>query len=163
MRIGEVEFDVTEPKTRCLATHANPETGERDVPLVQVDKTTWEAATDARTPMVVTYLVYAYDASVRTGYAYRDGRFRCGQVNVLVALTDIGPGDGATMVVPATPSAAASGPAPTIGPKPGMASAPTPISQPAAPPRQANPATSSAKPTKSSPKPSRFAAGKLKR
>jgi len=43
-----------------------------------------------------------HDASVRTHFAYRDGRFRCGQVNVIVALTDIGPGDGATMVVPAT-------------------------------------------------------------
>ena len=26
--------------------------------------------------------------------------FRCGQVNILMALTDIGPGDGATMVIP---------------------------------------------------------------
>ncbi len=41
-----------------------------------------------------------HDASVRTQYAYRNGRFRCGQVNVLLALTDIGPGDGATMVIP---------------------------------------------------------------
>ncbi|KAI9015957.1 hypothetical protein DFJ74DRAFT_770538 [Hyaloraphidium curvatum] len=41
-----------------------------------------------------------HDASVRTQYVYRNGAFRCGQVNVLVALTDIGPGDGATMVVP---------------------------------------------------------------
>jgi hypothetical protein len=41
-----------------------------------------------------------YQASVRTQYSYRHGRFRCGQVNVLVSLTDIGPGDGATMVVP---------------------------------------------------------------
>ena len=41
-----------------------------------------------------------YRASVRTQYAYKDGVFRCGQVNVLVALRDIGPGDGATMLVP---------------------------------------------------------------
>ncbi len=41
-----------------------------------------------------------HDASTRTQYAYRNGAFRCGQVNVLVALRDIGPGDGATMVVP---------------------------------------------------------------
>ena len=41
-----------------------------------------------------------HDASIRTQYAMRDGRFRCGQLNVLVALTDIGPGDGATMIVP---------------------------------------------------------------
>lgn len=41
-----------------------------------------------------------HDASIRTQFAYRDGRFRCGQLNVLVALTDIGPGDGPTMIVP---------------------------------------------------------------
>ena len=41
-----------------------------------------------------------HDASIRTQYAMRDGRFRCGQLNVLVALTDIGPGDGPTMIVP---------------------------------------------------------------
>lgn len=41
-----------------------------------------------------------HDASVRTQYGYRNGRFRCGQLNVLVALRDIGPGDGPTMIVP---------------------------------------------------------------
>jgi hypothetical protein len=41
-----------------------------------------------------------HDASIRTQYAMRDGKFRCGQLNVLVALTDIGPGDGPTMIVP---------------------------------------------------------------
>ena len=41
-----------------------------------------------------------HDASVRTQYAYRKGRFRCGQLNVLLALRDIGPGDGPTMIVP---------------------------------------------------------------
>jgi len=35
LRIGEVTFDVVEPKTRCLATHANPRTGERDLPVMQ--------------------------------------------------------------------------------------------------------------------------------
>lgn len=30
LRIGAVEFDVANPVARCLATHANPETGERD-------------------------------------------------------------------------------------------------------------------------------------
>ena len=41
-----------------------------------------------------------HDASARTQYSYRNGAFRCGQVNVLVALRDIGPGDGPTMIVP---------------------------------------------------------------
>ena len=34
IRIGSVEFDVVKPKTRCLATHANPQTGERDLPIL---------------------------------------------------------------------------------------------------------------------------------
>lgn len=34
IRIGTVEFDVVKPKTRCLATHANPETGKRDLPIL---------------------------------------------------------------------------------------------------------------------------------
>ena len=41
-----------------------------------------------------------HHASVRTQYRLENGRFRCGQVNVLMALTDIGEGDGATMVIP---------------------------------------------------------------
>ena len=42
----------------------------------------------------------AYRAAMRTQYQYQDGVFRCGLVNVIIALTDIGPGDGATMVIP---------------------------------------------------------------
>lgn len=38
IRIGDVAFDVVRPKVRCLATHANPVTGERDVPLLQTLK-----------------------------------------------------------------------------------------------------------------------------
>lgn len=38
--------------------------------------------------------------TIRTQYRYHAGKFHCGQVNVLMALTDIGPGGGATMVVP---------------------------------------------------------------
>ena len=36
---------------------------------------------------------------VRTQFRYHDGEFRCGQISLLVALTDIGEGDGATIVV----------------------------------------------------------------
>ena len=32
--VGEVEFEVVKRKVRCLATHANPRTGERDMPLM---------------------------------------------------------------------------------------------------------------------------------
>jgi uncharacterized protein YcbX len=34
VRIGEVEFDVVRHKTRCLATHANPRTGQRDIEMM---------------------------------------------------------------------------------------------------------------------------------
>lgn len=34
LRIGRVEFNVVRQKTRCLATHANPRTGERDLPVM---------------------------------------------------------------------------------------------------------------------------------
>jgi hypothetical protein len=36
----------------------------------------------------------------RTQFLVRNGTFMCGQINVLIALTEIGPGDGATMVIP---------------------------------------------------------------
>lgn len=36
----------------------------------------------------------------RNQFRFHNGRFQCGQVNILMALTDIGPGDGATMVIP---------------------------------------------------------------
>ncbi len=34
VRIGALEFDVVKPKTRCLATHANPTTGQRDLAIL---------------------------------------------------------------------------------------------------------------------------------
>jgi uncharacterized protein YcbX len=34
IRMGAVEFNVVKPKTRCLATHANPQTGERDLAIL---------------------------------------------------------------------------------------------------------------------------------
>jgi len=41
-----------------------------------------------------------YKGALRGAYHFRDGVFRCGQCNVILALTDIGEGDGPTMVVP---------------------------------------------------------------
>ncbi len=41
-----------------------------------------------------------FQGAMRGRYDYLNGVFRCGQCNIIVALTDIGPGDGATMVVP---------------------------------------------------------------
>ncbi len=37
---------------------------------------------------------------MRNQFRYHNGRFMCGQVNVLTALTDVGPGDGGTMLIP---------------------------------------------------------------
>lgn len=34
VRVGAVEFEVSKQKQRCLATHANPDTGERDQPIL---------------------------------------------------------------------------------------------------------------------------------
>jgi uncharacterized protein len=34
LRVGDVEFEVVKRKVRCLATHANPRTGERDLPVM---------------------------------------------------------------------------------------------------------------------------------
>ena len=43
-----------------------------------------------------------HDGCIRTQFRYHAGGFHCGQINILMALTDIGPGDGATMVIPAS-------------------------------------------------------------
>ena len=40
------------------------------------------------------------DGVVRNQYRVVNGTFRCGQVNILLALGDVGPGDGGTMVIP---------------------------------------------------------------
>jgi hypothetical protein len=42
----------------------------------------------------------AHKRRIRTQFRYHNGEFRCGEINILLALTEIGPGDGATMVVP---------------------------------------------------------------
>jgi ectoine hydroxylase-related dioxygenase (phytanoyl-CoA dioxygenase family) len=41
-----------------------------------------------------------YRAALRNKYVYEHGVFRCGQCNVILALTDVGPEDGPTMVIP---------------------------------------------------------------
>lgn len=41
-----------------------------------------------------------YRGALRGAYHYANGVFRCGQCNIILALTDIGPNDGATMVIP---------------------------------------------------------------
>ena len=41
-----------------------------------------------------------YRGALRGAYNYKNGVFRCGQCNIILALTDIDEGDGATMIVP---------------------------------------------------------------
>ncbi len=41
-----------------------------------------------------------YRGALRGKYMYEHGLFRCGQCNIIVALTDVGPGDGPTMIIP---------------------------------------------------------------
>lgn len=41
-----------------------------------------------------------FQGALRGAYHYTHGVFRCGQCNIILALTDIGEGDGATMVIP---------------------------------------------------------------
>ncbi len=42
----------------------------------------------------------AHKRRIFTQFRYHDGEFRCGQVNIMMALNDWGLGDGVTMVVP---------------------------------------------------------------
>jgi hypothetical protein len=41
-----------------------------------------------------------YPPILRNQFRFHGGRFMCGQVNALIALTDIGPGDGGTTLIP---------------------------------------------------------------
>lgn len=40
------------------------------------------------------------EGAIRTHYRFEHGQFHCAQINALMALTDIGPGDGGTMLIP---------------------------------------------------------------
>ncbi len=41
-----------------------------------------------------------YKRTKRTQFRFHNGNFHCGQINVFIPLTDIGPCDGATLVIP---------------------------------------------------------------
>jgi hypothetical protein len=41
----------------------------------------------------------AHKRRINTQFRYHNGEFRCGQINVIVALNEVGPGDGGTMIV----------------------------------------------------------------
>lgn len=42
----------------------------------------------------------AHKRRIRTQFRFHNNEFRCGQINILLALGDIGDGDGATMAIP---------------------------------------------------------------
>lgn len=41
-----------------------------------------------------------FQGALRGMYLHKHGLFRCGQCNIILALSDVGPGDGPTMVIP---------------------------------------------------------------
>jgi len=64
VRIGTVELEVSRPKTRCLATHANPTTGERDLPVMQ----TLVRAFDQQQPtFAIALLTHGRGGDIRLG------------------------------------------------------------------------------------------------
>ncbi len=63
IRIGPVEFDVVKPKTRCLATHANPATGERDLPIL----TALTRKFDQRNPTFAVAMASSVSGEIRIG------------------------------------------------------------------------------------------------
>jgi uncharacterized protein YcbX len=66
VRIGAVELDVTRPKTRCLATHANPRTGERDLTVMQ---TLVAAFAQQQPTFAVALLTHGRGGEIRVGDA----------------------------------------------------------------------------------------------
>ncbi|MEQ1808238.1 MAG: peptidase M61, partial [Burkholderiaceae bacterium] len=49
-------------------SHLEARQGARRVELTQIDKTTWVAPCEGRAALTLSYLVYAFDSSVRTAY-----------------------------------------------------------------------------------------------
>ena len=41
----------------------------------------------------------AHKRALRTQFRYHDGVFHCGEINILIALDDSGPGDGSTTLI----------------------------------------------------------------
>jgi hypothetical protein len=44
-------------------------------------------------------LILGLTKFLNTQFRYHNGEFRCGQINVIVALNEVGPGDGGTMIL----------------------------------------------------------------
>lgn len=68
IKIGAIEFDVVRHKVRCLATHANPQTGVCDVPVMQ---TLTRAFAQQQPTFAVALLPRANGGEVRVGDAVK--------------------------------------------------------------------------------------------
>jgi uncharacterized protein YcbX len=66
VQIGDIELDVVRPKTRCLATHANPETGERDLAIMQ---TLVQAFGQREPTFAVALMTHGRGGEIRVGDA----------------------------------------------------------------------------------------------
>jgi uncharacterized protein YcbX len=66
VRIGSVELDVARPKTRCLATHANPRSGERDLAVMQ---TLVKAFSQREPTFAVAMMTHGRGGDIRVGDA----------------------------------------------------------------------------------------------
>jgi uncharacterized protein YcbX len=64
IRIGEVSFEVVKPKGRCLATHANPLTGERDLPIM---KTLLNAFPRGKPTFAIAMTTYGHGGTIHIG------------------------------------------------------------------------------------------------
>jgi len=64
IRIGEVEFEAVKAKTRCLATHANPVTGERDAPIM---KTLLQAFPREKPTFAIAMITSGRGGTIRVG------------------------------------------------------------------------------------------------
>jgi len=64
VRIGEVELDVVRPKIRCLATHANPRSGERDLTIMQ---TLVQAFSQREPTFAVALMTHGRGGDIRVG------------------------------------------------------------------------------------------------
>jgi uncharacterized protein YcbX len=61
LRVGELEFRVVSPIVRCVATHVNPTSGEKDIDLVEQLRTVFDRTT------MGTYLAVARGGLLKVG------------------------------------------------------------------------------------------------
>mgnify|MGYP001166309645 FL=1 len=93
-------FEIGEPFERLIdhpswLTHVNRFVGGDDGLFID------ESFADIRVQGEATRIHSgASKRRIRTQFRYHNGQFRCGQINILLALTNVGYGDGPTMVVP---------------------------------------------------------------